>query len=256
MFGKIKEFFAAVNGPFLIVLFAGIGTSIIALSSIVLYLLEHFPIAVWSFFFGLIIASAVIVYRKIKIHNLLMVIFALLGAAIAYWITVASPAETPEDLWFIFICGCIAICAMILPGISGSFILLLMGKYEFILGSLKELKIGVLVTFLSGCVIGISVFAHLLDWLLKKYHDYAVALLAGFMIGSLNKVWPWKKVLTTRIDSHGMERPVTESNISPFSYLEVTGNQPFIPVALLLCLVGFFVVYYLELRSQKNQLKR
>ncbi len=248
--GNFKSFFEAIHGDFLLFLLSGVATSIILLASLILFLLEHHPIPVWSFFFGLIVASAIIVYKKIADHSLKVIASAIAGALIAWWITSATPSETPTGLWFIFICGAIAICAMILPGISGSFILLLLGKYEYVLSALRDMKFDIILTFVAGCIIGLTSFAHLLDWLLKRYHDLTVALLAGFMIGSLNKVWPWKQVLETRINSHGKTIPVTEKNISPLDYLEITGLAPQISVALLLCFVGFFVVYYLEYKGR------
>jgi len=249
--GRIVGFIDAINGDFLFTLLAGIATSILLLSKLVLFLLENQPIAIWSFFFGLIIASAIIVYKKIKVHHIGIFLVAIFGAVIAYWITVASPTETTTDLWFIFVCGAIAICAMILPGISGSFILLLLGKYEYILTALKDMKVGIILTFIAGCITGISLFAHVLDWLLKRYHDIAVGLLAGFMIGSLNKVWPWKEIISTRINSKGQVVPLLETNISPLNYLDVTGKNPEILTSLVLCLVGFLVVYLLELKGNK-----
>ena len=252
--GKFKEYFEAVNIVFLVTLLAGIATSILLLSRIVLYLLANHPIPVWAFFFGLIIASAVVVYRKIRIHNAGIILAAIIGTIFAFWITMISPTETRTDLWFIFICGAIAICAMILPGISGSFILLLLGKYEYILSSLQEMKISVILTFIAGCIVGIASFAHVLDWLLKRYHDIAVAVLAGFMIGSLNKVWPWKEVVLSITDRHGEEKVVQDRNLSPFNYLEVTGNQPELVMAIVMCFIGFFIVYFLEFSSNRKKL--
>jgi putative membrane protein len=244
--GQFAAFMNAVNGYFLIFLLAGIGTSILVLSNLILYLLSFHPVPVWSFFFGLIVASAIVVYQKIKTHNLGIFIMASVGAGLAWWITSGTPSETPMGLWFIFISGAIAICAMILPGISGSFILLLMGKYEYILTALKEVKLSIILTFIAGCIIGLTSFAHLLDWLLKRYHDLTVALLAGFMIGSLNKVWPWKKVVESRMNSKGEMIPFIEENILPGIYLELTGNQPQIGLSVALCIFGFALVYVLE----------
>jgi putative membrane protein len=244
--GRIGDFFKSINWVFLIPLLAGVGTSIILLSKLVLYLLEFHPIPVWSFFFGLIIASTIVVYRKIKTHNLWVILSALIGVVIAYWITIVSPTETRNDLWFIFICGAVAICAMILPGISGSFILLLMGKYEYILSSLQELKFGIILTFMAGCVIGLSAFARFLDWLLARYHDLTVALLAGFMVGSLNKVWPWKEVVQTMTNSKGEIKVVQDRNVLPSDYTAITGHDADVTVAVLLALFGFVLVLLIE----------
>jgi putative membrane protein len=254
--GKIGDFFKSINWVFLIPLLAGIGSSIILLSKLVLYLLEFHPIPLWSFFFGLIIASTIVVYRKIKTHTLWVILSALSGVVIAYWITIVSPTETRNDLWFIFICGAIAICAMILPGISGSFILLLMGKYEYILTALQELKLAIIFTFMAGCVIGLSVFARFLDWLLSRYHDLTVALLAGFMVGSLNKVWPWKEVLQTMTNSKGEIKVVQDRNILPSEYSAITGNESDIIVAVALALVGFVVVILIEKFGNHEEVKQ
>jgi putative membrane protein len=254
--GKIGEFFKSINWVFLIPLLAGIGSSIILLSKLVLYFLEFHPIPLWSFFFGLIIASTIVVYRKIRTHTLWVILSALTGVVIAYWITIVSPTETRNDLWFIFICGAIAICAMILPGISGSFILLLMGKYEYILTALQELKLAIIFTFMAGCVIGLSVFARFLDWLLSRYHDLTVALLAGFMVGSLNKVWPWKEVLQTMTNSKGETKVVQDRNILPSEYTAITGNDSDIFVAITLALVGFVVVILIEKFGNHEEVKQ
>lgn len=243
---QFTEFFTKINWRFLTFLFAGVGTSIILLSKLVLYLLENHPVGIWSFFFGLIIASTITVYKKLKGFNLNLLLFSVAGAAIAYWVTVMSPTETTTDLWFIFVCGFIAICAMILPGISGSFILLLLGKYQYILQSLLQFKLDVILTFIAGCVIGLTSFAQVLDWLFKRYHNIAVSLLAGFMVGSLNKVWPWKEVLETTIDSHGKAVVLQDRNILPGDYAEITGHSPQMLLALALCIVGFLLVMLLE----------
>lgn len=229
----LKGVLYKINAPFLIALLLGIGISIISFSRIILYLLQNYPIPVWAFFFGLILASAYLVAEEIENWNLPVILATFIGTSIAYTITILSPAETPTDLWFIFICGALAICAMILPGISGSFILLLMGKYEYIFSSLKEFNLAVIITFALGCVTGLLSFSHILSWMFKKYKDATIALLAGFMIGSLNKVWPWKEVLQ-KVTINGKEKIIQEGNLLPSKFTEVTGmpNQLWIAVAL------------------------
>ena len=167
---KLKDLWNHVNGNFLVVLLSGIVFSIAALSRLILFLLTTYPELVWSFFFGLIVASAAIILPKVTKWTVPVIISGIVGAAIAYYVTVASTTQTPEALWFIFLSGALAICAMILPGISGSFILLLLGKYEYILGALKDLKITVILTFIVGCVAGLLSFARLLKFLLNNYH--------------------------------------------------------------------------------------
>jgi putative membrane protein len=250
--GDLKGFFGELNVTFLIPLVMGIGTSILLLSRVVLYLLHTYPIFIWSFFFGLIIASAVVIYRKISSYSIGVFIAAIIGAGIAYAITVISPTETTDAWWFIFVSGFIAICAMILPGISGSFILLLLGKYEFILNSVKEFNATVISLFILGCIIGISVFSSILDWLLRRYHDLAVAVLSGFMIGSLNKVWPWKKTILFFTDSKGETKPLLEENIMPQTYEIVYGTDSFLLYAVLFGIAGFSLVMLIEGFSSKS----
>jgi putative membrane protein len=243
---NLKEFWISINGKFLLAVLSGVLLSIVALTRTILYLLEYYPIHLWSFFFGLIIASAIIVSQRIINWNVNVTVSALTGAIIAFAITEASPVQTPTAHWFIFLSGFIAICAMILPGISGSFILLLLGKYEYILSAVKELKIVVILIFIAGCISGLLAFSHVLTWLLKRYHDIAVALLAGFMIGSLNKVWPWKKTISSFINEKGIAKPIEQENIMPGNYFAETGNEPFLLAALTLVIVGFFIVILLE----------
>jgi len=199
----------------------------------------------WSFFFGLIIISSISVAKEIKNWNVLTVVIGLLGIGIAYGITAITPAQTTNELWFVFISGAIAICAMILPGISGSFILLLLGKYEYVITAVKELNILTIIVFAAGCITGLLSFSRLISFLLKKYHDYAIALLSGFMIGSLNKIWPWKKPILFEL-IHGEQVPVLEKNILPSAYLEVTGNNPMLIQAILFMALGFMIVVIIE----------
>lgn len=241
--GKIGAFWKAVNGSFLLSIVAGIGISIFSLAKIITYLLVHHPILVWAFFFGLVLASTWFVSKDIRRWNWKTVGSFILGAVLAYYITVATPAETPTNLLFIFLCGAIAICAMILPGISGSFILVLLGKYFYIMEAVKTFNIPVMLVFMAGAALGITTFSRILSYALRKFHDITIAVLGGFMLGSLNKVWPWKKVLETYTDSHGELKPLVETNIWPDHLVgEAAG----------LMLLGFFLVYFLEKLSMKG----
>lgn len=244
---QFAGFWKKINGSFLISVVLGIAISIFSLARLMTWLLEHHPIYIWSFFFGLIIASSVLVAKEIRQWNLLTVIALIAGACVAYLITVITPAETPNTWWFIILSGAIAICAMILPGISGAFILLLMGKYSYILGAVSSLDIGVLLLFVVGAVAGIISFSHLLSWLLKNYHTLTIALLTGFMVGSLNKVWPWKEVLRTYTDSHGVEKALVESNISPRYFGELTQTDPLLWQAIGMCIAGFVLIQGIEM---------
>ncbi|WP_321346402.1 DUF368 domain-containing protein [uncultured Draconibacterium sp.] len=243
---KIAEFWKAINGTFLISVFIGVGISVFSLAKGLEYLLHHYPILVWSFFFGLIVASAIYVARSIKRWKADTVIGGLAGIVIAYLITVITPAEANTSYWFIFLSGAIAICAMILPGISGSFILVLLGMYKFILSAVGDMNIAVILTFLVGAAVGIIAFSNVLSWLLKKYHNTTIAVLAGFMVGSLNKVWPWKEVTQTIIDRHGELKPIAERNILPSTYEQITGHEAWLLGAILLAVAGFALIFVVE----------
>ena len=251
--GKFTEFWKAINGTFLLSVFIGIGISIFSLAKGLEYLLNHFPILVWAFFFGLIVASAVYVARTIKKWNLGTITAGIAGIAIAYFITIISPAEANTTYWFIFIAGSIAICAMILPGISGSFILVLLGMYKFILEAVGNLEIAVILTFMAGAVLGIIAFSNVLSWLLKKYHNITIAILAGFMVGSLNKVWPWKEVTETFLDRHGEMKPLTERNVLPGTFEQITGNDSLIMGAISLTIIGFVLIFIIEGLTKKSK---
>lgn len=244
--GKTAEFWKAINGTFLMSVILGIGISVFSLAKGLKYLLDHHPVLIWAFFFGLIIASAVYIARTIKSWNFISVISGVAGIIIAYFITVIAPAEANTTYWFIFISGAIAICAMILPGISGSFILVLLGMYKFILDAVGNLQITVILTFLAGAAIGIVAFSNVLSWLLKKYHNQTIAMLAGFMLGSLNKVWPWKQITETFIDRHGEIKPLVEKNILPGTYEQITGHNALLIWAILLAIAGFALIFVIE----------
>uniref|UniRef100_UPI003216ED1D DUF368 domain-containing protein n=1 Tax=uncultured Draconibacterium sp. TaxID=1573823 RepID=UPI003216ED1D len=244
--GKFAEFWKAINGTFLLSVFIGIGISVVSLAKGLGYLLHHHPILVWSFFFGLIIASAIYVARSIKQWNVGTVLGGIAGIAVAYAITVISPAEANTSYWFIFLSGSIAICAMILPGISGSFILVLLGMYKFILDAVGDMNLAVILTFMVGAAVGIIAFSNILSWLLKRYHNLTIAVLAGFMVGSLNKVWPWKEVTETIINRHGELKPIAERNILPSTYEQITGNESLLLGALILVVAGFALIFVVE----------
>lgn len=234
---RIKDFWEKINGSFLLSVFAGILISVFSLAKLMQYLLEYHPVPLWSFFFGLIIASAIYVLREVEKWSFSNAVALVAGIAVAAWICLVSPAETTNALWFIFVSGMIAICAMILPGISGSFILLLLGKYEYIMASITELNILVLAVFAAGALIGIVSFSHFLSWLLKKYYSVTVCVLSGFMIGSLVKVWPWKKVLES-----GVDRAVL-----PGDFEMLTGQPSQLGSALAFAVLGVALVFVIEL---------
>ena len=247
---RFGEFWRHINGRFLLPVLLGIAVAIFSLARLMTYLLTNHPIAIWSFFFGLIIASALLVARQIGRWDWRTVLAFAVGAVAAWWITVATPAETPNDWWFVMLSGAIAICAMILPGISGAFILLLLGKYQYIMHAVGELNIPVILIFVVGAVAGIISFSHLLSWLLKHWHDLTVAVLMGFMVGSLNKVWPWKETVETYVDSHGAAQPLVQQNVAPGAFENLTGQPSQLMEAILLCAVGFLAIYGIELLAR------
>ncbi len=244
--GKFAEFWATINGNFLVSIFLGVAISIFSLAKGLAYLLSNYPILVWSFFFGLIVASTIYVARSINKWNAGVIISGILGIAVAYLITILSPAEANTSYWFIFVAGMIAICAMILPGISGSFILVLLGMYKFILGSISTITLPVILVFIAGAAIGIVAFSNVLSWLLKKYHNQTIAVLAGFMVGALNKVWPWKEVTQNIIDRHGELKPIAERNVLPGIYEQLTGHEAWIAGAIALAILGFALIFIIE----------
>ncbi len=243
---KIADFWKKINGNFLITLLAGIVTSLVSLARLMTYLLDNHPIAIWSFFFGLILVSSPLIMRDIAKWNVATVLSFIAGIVIAYLITVISPTETPTNYLFIFFCGALAICAMILPGISGAFILLLIGKYEFMITALIDFNIPVIIVFVLGCFLGLLGFSHFLSWVLKNYRFATLALLAGFMIGSLNKVWPWKEVVSYRLNHDGVQVPAFDKSILPWDYFFKTGQDPLIFKAILCAALGVFLVVAIE----------
>lgn len=243
---QFKSFWKSINGNFLIAVLAGIVTSLISLARLMTYLLEHHPIPVWSFFFGLILVSAPLIMRDIKKWDVATVISGIIGIVIAYLITILSPTETPTNLPFIFLSGAVAICAMILPGISGAFILLLIGKYEYMIKALISFDIPVIIVFVVGCFLGLLGFSRFLSWILTHYRFPTLALLAGFMIGSLNKVWPWKEITAFRINSEGLQVAALDRSILPWQYFEKTGQDPKLFLAVLFVALGIFLVVAIE----------
>ena len=242
--GKFKAFWKHINGSFLISLVIGIGISVVALAGIMQYLLANKPIQTWAFFFGLIVASSIFIIRGISGWKLREVLFLVFGVVLGVTICTLSPTQTPDGLWFIFISGAIAICAMILPGISGSFILLILGKYQYIMGVISDLVSGVnigqnilIIGVLGiGAVIGILAFSKLLHWLLARWQKETMIVLAGFIIGSLVKVWPW-------------------SNPEALAQADAAGSMLY-GSAILFALIGFSLVTGIEIAGKMISKKK
>ena len=236
--GKFKEFWRHINGGFLLSLVVGIGVSVISLATVMQTLLSDFPIQTWAFFFGLIVASSIFILRGISGWGLREILFLIGGILLGVTICTLSPTQTPDALWFIFLSGAIAICAMILPGISGSFILLILGKYQYILGAVSDLVAGqnvvgnllIIGVFAIGAIIGILSFSKFLHWLLSRWHKQALIILAGFIIGSLVKIWPW-------------------NNPEAIAQAELTGSLH-IGSAIIIALIGFSLVTGIEIAGK------
>ncbi|OZG72472.1 DUF368 domain-containing protein [Hahella sp. CCB-MM4] len=242
----VQAVWRQIDGTFLVVLFAGILTSVFTLSKLISYLLVQHAALLWAFFFGLILGSVWFIGRAIKERSIITSFLLVAGAICAYILTSFAPTSMEPTYLNIFISGAIAICAMILPGVSGSFLLLLLGMYSPILTAVKGFDVTVLAIFASGCVIGLVSFTHVLNWLLKRYHDATLAVLTGFMLGALNKVWPWKYTLEYRIDSHGNTQPLVQMNVSPIRYESITGESSQLIAVILLAVLGLAIVLLLE----------
>ena len=245
-----KSILARVHVRFLLVLFLGIVTAIISLARLMNYLLHQHPVPTWSLFFGLIVASVLIVGKQVTGWKGKAGI-CFIGGIIAGSIFVnLIPISTPETLWFIFLCGFVAICAMILPGISGAFILLILGKYEFITGTLKNpfilQNMIIIFVFCLGCLIGLMSFSRVLNFLLSKYHNLTLAFLAGLITGSLQKIWPWKQVIETQI-IRGKEHVIWGHPILPTSL-----DREFV-MAMIMAFVGFAAVWLIEKMSSSGR---
>ena len=213
----IASVWKQVNGNFLLALLIGIGVSVLSLARVIRHLLETQPVLIWSFFFGLVLASIIYVAKKITRWYPGTVILLIAGAALAYFITTLTPQEAEVTYPFVFLSGALAICAMILPGISGSFILLLLGMYKPVLDAIHYRDLGVIAVLMAGAVVGLLSFSRLLKWLFDHYENLTLAVLTGFILGSLNKIWPWKEVLESEI-INGKLKVLKERSISPFSY--------------------------------------
>jgi len=243
----VKYTWKKLNGPFLLALMSGVLISVFSLAKVVEWLLEHQPILLWAFFFGLVSASIVYISKQIKttlwgLLGLKVYLAIAIGGSFAYFITILNPIETSDSNLFLFFAGALAICAMILPGISGAFILVIIGAYGPVLEAISNRDIKTILVIGAGTIVGLLSFSKLLKWLFKFYRQLTLAVLTGFMIGSLNKIWPWKVTLTYRINSVGFKVPVNEKSISPFSY---DGDPQFIQ-AICLMLLGFFIILFLE----------
>lgn len=241
-----KAFWQKLNGNFLIALFVGMLISIFSFSKLITWLLENKPIPLWSFFFGLVLASVLFVAKAIKKWGAVTVLLLILGAIVAYFVTTLPPSQNSDSLPYLFFSGALAVCAMILPGISGSFILVLLGSYKTVLDAVDDKNFKILITVTLGVIFGLLSFARLLKWMFDHYKNITLAILTGFILGSLNKIWPWKKVLETK--QIGSKTITLDENISPFLF---EGDNQIIP-AVIAAIVGFSLIFILEKTASKK----
>lgn len=254
-----RSFMTYVNGRFLFSLVAGIATSVLAFSAIILYLLDHYAVYVWSFFFGLVMMSIVYLISEVKHWSVIGVINLVLMSVLSYYVTVSSPSDVFGDRYFLFFAGFVAIVAMVLPGISGSFILLLLGGYYLVFSQLNVLREGLstfdidkivsgggdMLLFGSGALLGLVIFSRVISWLFNVFPNLTYLALIGFMVGSLNKIWPWKETLSTRINSKGVEVPFLQKSILPTEYgIEFVG-------CVVLALIASVIIYLIHRKSQR-----
>ena len=251
-----KAAWQSINGNFLLTLFLGIAISIVSLAKLIKWLLVNEPVLLWSFFFGLVLASVFYIGKQIRSWNIWITIAIIVATILSYLVTITDPLASPENNLYLLFCGFIAIIAMILPGISGAFILLILGAYETAINTVDDLFQSVVtlnfdlfkaafIKFLMlalGAIIGLKSFSKLLNWMFKNYRNLTLAMLTGFMIGSLNKIWPWKETLTWRTNSKGIEVPLKEESISPFAF----GGDNQLMVAIVLMITGFLTIFLLE----------
>ena len=245
--GGIKAVWQKVNGNFLLALFLGIFISVLSLARFLSWLLENEPILLWSFFFGLVVASIFFVGKEISKWTLGTVFILIVGAALAFFITELPVSDNTDSLPYLFLSGALAICAMILPGISGAFILVLLGSYKTILDAVHERDIKIILTVGVGAIFGLLSFARLLKWMFNHYKNITLALLTGFILGSLNKIWPWKKVLETK--TFGEKTIVVDDmNVLPGAF---EGDSKLM-LAIILAILGFSLIFILEKLASKK----
>jgi len=239
-----KVFWKSLNGNFLSVLLLGIASSVILLAQVIVFLLENHEFKIWGFFFGLIISSAFLIIKDVNPLNTMQIIWILSGIVIAALISLSNTTQIPDTDIYIFLTGSIAITAMILPGISGSFILLLLSKYEYIITAIKEFNIRTLFVFALGCIFGLIIFSRILHFLFQNYKMNLLSLLSGFLIGSLIKIWPFRKALETRINSDDIEEVITSQPIIP--NMEYQEELIFF---VLFTLIGYFLISVIQKKS-------
>lgn len=251
-----KAFWLQVNGNFLCLLLAGILTSFVSFAHLLSFLLAEHAIALWAFFFGLVLASTWLVGKSINFRCPMSLLALLVGFIVAFAITLSPAVAVEPTLLKVYFAGALAICAMVLPGISGSFILLLLGLYAFIIEAIKGFDIAVIAVFAMGCATGLFSFVHLLSWLLKRFHSMTIALLTGFLAGSLNALWPWKQVLSSYQSTSGKIKAIEQTNVLPATFERIQGLESNLGLAIATCLLGLILVVLLEKISQQHGVEK
>jgi putative membrane protein len=242
---KIKEALSSIHWAFLLPVGLGVVLATLSLAEILAWLLDSYSIIVWSFFFGLILSSVYTVSKVLKDWKTTTIAAIAVGAIAAYLLFGLMPASTPDAPWFIFLSGFVAICAMILPGISGAYILLVLGKYQYALEALNSKDFETIFILMAGAFVGLLSFVRLISWLLRRYYDLTMASLIGLMLGSLRKIWPWKQTLTSFSDIHGSKVSL-QINTLPSSF----DSEVFL--ALLFMFLGFLVILGLDFWERRK----
>lgn len=240
-----------VNGWFLLCVFGGILLSLKTFAALLIYALSAYPILVWAMFSGLLVGSLVLLFKAQKKWRVLDAVLLLLGAGVVLGIAMAEPIQLSGQPWILFIGGFIAICAMILPGISGSFILLLMGLYPVFLEAIHNVDVVALASFGAGCAFGLMAFSHFLSWLLSRFHQSTLSVLIGFLVGSLYVTWPWKHVVSTRLNSHGELVPFLQENVWPAKFHMLTNLSSQLVESIIMAVLGLGLVLLIERIAKK-----
>lgn len=261
--GKIAAAWKKIDGNFLLFLISGMLLGIVVGVFAITWLLEHHPLLIWGFFFGLILASVYVVGKDITTWKAASVAALIIGTALVYYVTVAVPGSPTTALWFVFVCGAVAISALLLPGLSGSFVLLLLGMYTYIIPKVKDILSGdlsgitVIAVFAVGCLTGLLSFSRVLTWAFKNYKNVTLAFLTGLMLGSLNKVWPWQQVLSLRTNTEGEESVAFSKSVWPSTFAELDSNflygtEPQVGAVVGCMIFGFALVIGLFMAGRKN----
>lgn len=248
----IASAWKSIDGTFLLTLGSGIVAAVLTVSHGVGWAIEHFPPVVWSFFFGLIVFSAYTLRENIREWKGNRYLALVCGIGIGIGVSLLTPATTPDALWFVALSGAIAISAMILPGISGSFLLLLMGKYAYMLNAIRTFDLLTIAAFCVGIVLGLMSGSRIVKVLFERFHDVTMATVIGIMLGSLYKVWPWKVAVTTYIDSDGIVQPITERAVLPAEYASMVGHS-YVVVSIIALILGAIAIIFIQKYAKEKQ---